>query len=117
MPLLGYTSPPVGFRLLSLLCDAVVLGARPSVPASFTGLSGPPTSSRLALSLSYRVTLSLTSPPHIPAQAFVRKNCKELVPTADISLPNSLLHIMTSMMDELMDPKQVRNLGWQRAHR
>ncbi|EFJ50020.1 dynein heavy chain 6 [Volvox carteri f. nagariensis] len=46
-----------------------------------------------------------------PCVAFVRKNCRELVPTADISLPNSLMHIMTSMMDELKDPKQVAQMG------
>lgn len=41
-------------------------------------------------------------------QAFIRKNCKELVPTADISLPNNLMSTMMSLMDELKDPKQVR---------
>ncbi|GLI63290.1 hypothetical protein VaNZ11_006196 [Volvox africanus] len=46
-----------------------------------------------------------------PCVAFVRKNCKELIPTADISLPNSLMHIMTSMMDELKDPRQVGLMG------
>ncbi len=41
-------------------------------------------------------------------QAFVRKNCKELVPTADISLPNSLMATLSSLMDEFRDAKQVR---------
>ncbi|GFR44543.1 hypothetical protein Agub_g5814 [Astrephomene gubernaculifera] len=46
-----------------------------------------------------------------PCVAFVRKNCRELVPTADISLPHSLMHIMTSMMDEMRDPKQIALMG------
>ncbi|KAG2430891.1 hypothetical protein HXX76_009864 [Chlamydomonas incerta] len=42
-----------------------------------------------------------------PCVAFIRKNCKELVPTADISLPNNLMSTLMSLMDELKDPKQA----------
>eukprot|EP00798_Chlamydomonas_sp_ICE-L_P008519 gene8518-4817_t len=36
-----------------------------------------------------------------PCIAFIRKNCRELVPTSDIALPVSLMNIMDSLMDEL----------------
>ncbi len=40
-----------------------------------------------------------------PCMAFVRKNCRELVPTSDINLPVSLMSILWSLMDEFRDPK------------
>ena len=35
-----------------------------------------------------------------PCMAFVRKNCKELIPTSDINLPVALMNIFDSMIDE-----------------
>jgi dynein heavy chain len=35
-----------------------------------------------------------------PCMAFVRKNCKELIPTSDINLPFALMNIFDSMIDE-----------------
>ncbi|KAL6759980.1 dynein heavy chain 6 [Haematococcus lacustris] len=40
-----------------------------------------------------------------PCIAFVRKNCREVVPTSDISLPVSLMHMLDSLMDEFREPK------------
>ena len=35
-----------------------------------------------------------------PCMTFVRKNCKELIPTSDINLPFALMNIFDSMIDE-----------------
>lgn len=40
-----------------------------------------------------------------PCLAFVRKNCKEIVPTSDINLPVSLLNTLWSLMDEFREAK------------
>ncbi|MEW5317509.1 MAG: hypothetical protein WDW38_008798 [Sanguina aurantia] len=38
-----------------------------------------------------------------PCLAFVRKNCRELVPTSDIALPVSLMSTLHALMDEMRD--------------
>lgn len=43
-----------------------------------------------------------------PCMAFVRKNCRELVPTSDINLPVSLLNTFESLMDEFREAKVCR---------
>ncbi len=40
-----------------------------------------------------------------PCLAFIRKNCKETVPTSDINLPVSLMSIVWSLYDEFRDAK------------
>ena len=37
----------------------------------------------------------------------MRKNCRELVPTSDISLPSSLMGLMACLLAELRDPKSA----------
>lgn len=34
-----------------------------------------------------------------PCIAFVRRNCKEVVPTADVNLPVSLMNLFSSLLD------------------
>ena len=34
-----------------------------------------------------------------PCIAFVRRNCKEVVPTADVNLPVSLMNLLSSLLD------------------
>lgn len=46
-----------------------------------------------------------------PCMAFVRKNCRELVPTSDINLPVSLMNMMWSLMDEFREEKVSRLTG------
>ena len=64
------------------------------------------------LKQSWMATLPKTLEPHFarleelfawlvePCLRFVRKNCKELVPTSDVNLPVSLMNIFESMIDE-----------------
>ena len=64
------------------------------------------------LKQSWMATLPETLKPHFPrleelfawlvepCLRFVRKNCKELVPTSDINLPVALMNIFESMIDE-----------------
>lgn len=42
-----------------------------------------------------------------PCLAFVRKSCKEIVPTSDIALPVSLMHTLWSLMDEFREAKMT----------
>ena len=34
-----------------------------------------------------------------PCMAFVRRNCKEVVPTSDVNLPVSLMNLFSSLLD------------------
>lgn len=47
-----------------------------------------------------------------PCLAFVRRNCRELVPTSDIALPVSLMSTLHALMDEMRDEKSEVG-GWQ----
>ena len=69
------------------------------------------------LKQSWMNTLPKTLEPHFarleelfawlvePCLRFVRKNCKELIPTSDVNLPVSLMNIFESMIDEFRIPE------------